>query len=427
MNCKWSKGIVLTNAINILNKETNVNEAAEVQFRLANIWHQKGKTERAVAGYQKSLQLQPGHTRATLELGTLLLEQNRFSEAIDLFRSAIDINPNEARFHKSLINTFVVQEDLDAAFDYYQLERIDPKPINAKPDDLLCYVVVRDEAVRLPYLLSYYREKGVAKFFIVDNDSTDQTRSYLLAQPDVYVWYSARSFNQVNFGSAWFEVLLRNYGVGHWCLTVDADELLYYPDCEHRTIVELCHQLDQQGKRAFNAVLLDMYSNHSIKDTYYRPGQNFLEVCPYFDRKYYHTKNEQGGPYKNHTAYFGGVRQRVFGEIGRYYLSKIPLLKYTSDVILVGGQHCTNHPIAEIVLDGGCLLHFKFFSDFHSYVDREVSRKEHFHGAWQYQQYAHTISQDESLSLYDPAHSVKLQCSQQLIDLGIMQAESGAA
>jgi glycosyltransferase involved in cell wall biosynthesis len=405
-----------------LDKQVDVNESAKIQFRLANIWHQKGKIERAIAGYQKTLHLQPDHIRASLELGTLMLEQERFSEAVDIFRNAIETNPNEARFHKNLVNAFAAQENLDAAFDYYQLERIDTKPIDLKSDDLLCCVVVRNEAARLPYFLSYYREKGVAKFLIVDNDSTDQTLSYLLGQLDVYVWHSPRSFNQANFGSAWFEVLLRKYGVGYWCLTVDTDELLYYPDCEHKTLPQLCRQLDQHHKTAFGAVLLDMYANKPIKDTHYEPGQDFLEVCPYFDRKFYHIKNEQSGPYKNHTAYFGGVRQRVFGRAGDYYLSKVPLLKYKPDVILAGGQHWTNHPQAEIVSAGGCLLHFKFFSSFHSYIDQEVRRKEHYDGAWQYQQYAQTIGQDEALSLYDPAHSVKLQNSRQLVELGIMQA-----
>jgi glycosyltransferase involved in cell wall biosynthesis len=283
---------------------------------------------------------------------------------------------------------------------------------------------VRNESLRLPYFLSYYRKKGIRKFLIVDNNSTDDTLSYLLNEPDVYVWQSKHSFNKANFGSVWFELLLRKFGKRHWCLTLDADELLVYPGYEKKDISQLCRELDKNNKKALSAVLLDMYSDKPIKDTLYQTGQDFLEVCSYFDKKFYHTKYEKCGPYKNQIYYFGGVRERLFGDKGSYLLSKIPMLKYDSNFVLAGGQHWTNRPESEIAEESGCLLHFKFFSTFIDYVKQEAERKEHYGNGFQYNEYVQNISNNTDLILFDKSESVKFLNDKQLVDLGIMKAHS---
>lgn len=403
------------------------HHAVEDQFRQAELLPEQGKLDQAIATYQKVLELKPTHAQALLALEKLLSQTGDFMAAIDAYRQAILHNPNDAELHKRHINLMTVEGGLPAAFEHYELARADAKTVEIAASDLLCCVVVRNELPRLPYFLDYYRHKGVAKFLIVDNDSTDETLAYLRQQPDVYVWHSAKSFNQVNFGSVWFELLLRQYGIGHWCLTVDADELLHYPDCEHKTILQLCQELDEKHYRAYTAVLLDMYSDQSIQETAYTPGQNFLEVCPYFDRQFYHRKQEQAGSYHNQTLYFGGLRERVFGAAGDYILSKVPLLKYGPEVVIVGGQHLTNLPETKIARESGCLLHFKYFSLFFDYVAKEVQRKEHYGDAHQYSEYARTLSTTPTLKLYDEAHSVQFQSSQQLVQLGILQVEPSPA
>jgi hypothetical protein len=401
---------------------TGSSHPAEVEFRLAQIWQEKGKLERALTGYQRVVQLVPEHLQAHIELVALLAQLNRTAEGVIAARHALELFPNEARLHKSLVQALVAQEgQLTSAFHHYRLTKSDQRAVIIRPQDILCCCVVRNEIMRLPYFLSYYRHQGIGKFLFVDNDSTDGTVSYLLQQPDVYVWHSPYSFTRANFGSAWFELLLREYGINHWCLIVDADELLYYPDCEGKSLVQLCRELDAKNKRAFTAVLLEMYSDKTIDDTHYASGQRFEDVCPYFDRQFYHTKLENAGPYRNQTGYVGGVRQRVFGATGDYYLSKVPLLKYNTEVVLAGGQHWTSYARAEIAEASGCLLHFKFFSNFSDYVRQEAKREEHSINAFQYKEYVKGLMQNTALRLYDEQHSVKLQDSRQLVQLGIMQ------
>ncbi len=51
-----------------------------------------------------------------------------------------------------------------------------------RPSDVLLVSTVRNEKIRLPYFLRYYRELGIDHFLIVDNDSTDGTLDYLGGQ-----------------------------------------------------------------------------------------------------------------------------------------------------------------------------------------------------------------------------------------------------
>lgn len=408
----------------VLKKSRN---EAEIIFRLARGWQLKGKPAHAITRYKEVLRLQPNYIPAYLALGRLLVEQRRFEEAISLYKHGLVFNPDEAELHKGIVNTFVDVQGLkgiDTAFRHYELHRRDRNTIHMKPGEILCYTIVKNESILLPYFLSYYRQKGIDKFFIVENDSTDGTLSYLLNQGDVYVWHSDLSFERANLGAGWLEVILRKYGLDHWCLIVDTDEILYYPDCETRNIPDLCLELDQSNKKALNVIVLDMYSDKAMKDTPYRKGQSFLEVCPYFDKKFYHKKEVGAGPYKNQTDYYGGVRQRVFGEKSdAYLLSKVPLIKYGLDTILTSGQNHTNLPPDKIASERGCLLHFEFLSPSHDRIEREVARGGYYDDAPVSGDYAKVSAQDHTLALYNENHSVKLNDSKQLIELGILKAE----
>ena len=308
------------------------------------------------------------------------------------------------------------------------LERKDRRSVDVRPETILCFMCVRNESLRLPYCLSYYRRLGVSRFFVVENNSTDDTLPWLLDQPDVYVWHAGGSFRAARCGSDWIECLLQQYGVNHWCLVVDADELLCYPDYETRRLPALCADLDQRGKKAFLTILLDMYADKAIKDTHYQSGQDFLGVCPFFDRQFYHFKTENFFGHNEHPSYFGGLRQRVFGgsEPGKdenyfYCLNKVPLIKYDKSLVLSDNLHWTS--CNEIAEETGCLLHFKYFSSFLNSAREEVERKEHWNYGLQYAQYAKAIENTPNLILFSEEHSIRLRDSRQLVELGIMRTD----
>ena len=57
-------------------------------------------------------------------------------------------------------------------------KRRDLRPVanrsdQVRPSDILLFSTQRNEGIRLPHFLKYYRDMGVNHFFFVDNDSTD--------------------------------------------------------------------------------------------------------------------------------------------------------------------------------------------------------------------------------------------------------------
>ena len=206
-------------------------------------------------------------------------------------------------------------------------------PVNvrlAKPtkNANLCFVTLRNERVRLPFFLSYYRDMGIDHFLIVDNGSDDGSREYLLQQEDVSLWQAKGSYKASRFGMDWLNWLLFRYGTGNWCLTVDPDEFLVYPHCDTRPLKALTQWMDTSRIRSFSAMLLDVYPEGRIGDQPYRPGMNPMEIACWFDPANYMI--HKNGQYGNLWIQ-GGPRARSFFARDPKLapaLNKIPLVRW---------------------------------------------------------------------------------------------------
>ena len=394
--------------------------ASDVQakFGLAHGWLRLGQPVRAAQQFLEVVDLDPDLESPYLELAAIYVDHQRWHDAIEICERGLAHFPNQSRLHKALVTALTKSHGHDAVTTRYRLEQLDGRPVDITPGAILSCLVVRDEADRLPWFLSECRRLGVTTFLVVDNGSTDGTLELLLAQPDVHVWQTAMSFNAGNFGSAWFEVLLSRYGVGHWVVMLDADEILCYSGDEHRTLIDFCASLDERGLAAASGLLLDMYSDEPIAETRYRRGDDFLVHCPFFDRHPYHEVREQAGPYENLTFFFGGMRKRQFGDEAEYLVTKVPLLKYSPDVVLAGGQHWTSHAAETIAHQACAILHFKYFASFVDYARQEATREEHSEGGRQYKAYDRRLRDTDNLVLHDPAESIRYSGSAQLVELG---------
>jgi hypothetical protein len=273
-----------------------------------------------------------------------------------------------------------------------------------KPGDILLFCTLRNEAVRLPYFLEYYREMGVNHFIFVDNGSDDGSGSFLQDQPDVSLWHTRASYKRSRFGADWLNWLQRKYGHGHWTLVVDPDEFLVYPFCDTRPLRALTDWLDASSIRSFSSMILDMYPKGRIDQQPYRAGQNPLEIANWFDSGNYSI--ERNWKFGNLWIQ-GGPRQRVFfpdAPAKAPALNKIPLVKWDRKYVYASSTHMLLPRGLNAVYDewggekaSGVLLHTKFLDTFHAKAQEELDRKQHYSASVEYKAYAATLDENPDL------------------------------
>ena len=149
-----------------------------------------------------------------------------------------------------------------------------------KPSDILLFMTVRNEAVRLAHFIDYYRKLGVDHFLIVDNASDDGTPDLVAEQPDVSLWWTDHSYKASGFGMDWLTALQFKYAPNHWALTLDADELLVLPGSDRQNLRDLTTHLDQRNVPMFGALMLDMYPKGPIEAAGYKAGTCLLYTSP---------------------------------------------------------------------------------------------------------------------------------------------------
>jgi tetratricopeptide (TPR) repeat protein len=301
------------------------------------------------------------------------------------------------------------------------IARLDRHELPPAAGEVRAFLLVRNEAVRLPWLLAYYRALGVDRFLILDNGSDDGTRDWLLAQgPDVHLFHTEASFATSGAGMRWTNRLLDEHGVGAWCLTIDADEALVYPHAETVPLKRLTAYLDGIGAEAMVAPMLDMYGSAPLDDLAYAPGQSLIEAFPWFDASGYARRDSSDFPY---FRLHGGCRARVFHDTpgAGPILQKVPLIRWAADIKYTSSKH-TAFPcrLADIT---GALLHFKYLPEFAQQVRAEVARGQHYLGAKEYRTYLRRLEAGQGLSLMGPA-SCCYQGSRQLVELGLVQTSA---
>jgi hypothetical protein len=269
------------------------------------------------------------------------------------------------------------------------------------PEAVRLFATVRDERIRLPWFLSYYRAMGVERFFVVDNGSADGTTELLAEQDDVDLFHTHESYAASRCGITWLNGLLDRYALDHWSLVVDADELFVYPSCETLPLEGLLAYLDGKGYDAMTATLVDMYSDRPIEKAGYRPGTSFLEACPFFDAEGYDFDRQND--LHPLLPRFGGARRRLFWNAGKYdfpppFLPKVPLVKWRQGFSFESGTHVLSG--GRLSRESGALLHFKLLDDFGRRASTEAVRKEHFCEAREYAAYSEAMVRDQQLSAY---------------------------
>lgn len=305
-----------------------------------------------------------------------------------------------------------------------QLKVVSDKTGQIARDDILAMATVRNEVVRLPFFLDHYRKLGVGHFLFVDNGSDDGTRAYLEGQEDVSLWSTTHSYRLSRFGLDWLTWLQIKHAHDHWCLTLDADEILIYPYFETRPLAALTEWLDRTDRRSFGALMLDMYPKGRVQAQVYQPGDDPMEHLCWFDGGNYMIQKQA----RLESLWIqGGVRARTFfAEDPRRAptMGKVPLVKWHWRYVYVNSSHALLPRELNQVYDedggektSGILLHTKFLNTVVEKSREEKDRKEHFANSDLYNAYYDALIDNPDLWC---DHSIRLTSWRQLEAMGLM-------
>jgi hypothetical protein len=235
------------------------------------------------------------------------------------------------------------------------------------------FSTMRNERDLLPLFLDHYRKLGIARFVIVDNDSSDGSHEWLLDQPDVELYHTTASYAAANGGTLWVDGLIQEQADGAWVLYADADELLVYDRHDNYPLPVLIDRLQALGESKLLAPLVDVYPKPGT------PGDLLFDALPE------QTHKTGGGAHIT-----GGPRLRMAAAIGRSQfpcLTKYPLVRYGprtafANVHFPEPGRENGHQIR------GRLLHLKLSSRFRGKVEEALREGQHWDAGTEYQTYA---------------------------------------
>jgi hypothetical protein len=285
----------------------------------------------------------------------------------------IGMNTNK----KSLIEEFKTPEDL----------RLETRSKLKKfTDGVMVLSIIKDDMLRLPWFLEYYRNLGVRKFLFIDNGSRDGTPEFLLKQDDVMLFHgNEENFTSSRCGREWINSLVLKYALHKWVLVVDVDELICWPYYQREGLSGLTKRAERLGLKKVFTPMIDAYSEKATSEMdEYIPGDPFGEACRWIDPvdmiKAIWLKDTRLVIYSGPRARFHthpNTQPPIMTKQTLYYVEK--------DGYKHRGPHFdTTLAPSPLVAP---LLHYKFLPDFSAKLDNLLKKGDSWVAAQEYKNY----------------------------------------
>lgn len=330
----------------------------------------------------------------------LELEIKEFDRWMTAFRQYLQVEPR---------NLPIFQSFMTCHLEPVQARQHDQTDIH-RP---IAICVAKNDLLRLRMVVEHHRQLGIQHFVILDNDSTDGSREWLVQQPDIDTYLVRQKFQSlIKYG--WINRLIARYGLNRWYLYIDSDELLVYPGCEQMDLGQLPHILEHKQQDRLAALMLDMYSAKTLYSPT-DPVQPLQEQYNFFDSQSYDLTQGKRGPIIK-----GGPRKRVFSEKSEDspLLIKYPLFKATAGTIFESAHYL--YPYQQTKRIESAILHYKFLdSDLQRH--EQIAREGNFQGgSREYKRYLSTYRELQNLTFID-AGSVRYVDSSSLRYVSLIQ------
>ncbi|MFD0979879.1 glycosyltransferase family 2 protein [Tropicimonas aquimaris] len=189
------------------------------------------------------------------------------------------------------------------------------KPAETGDGGLTLSALMHDEMFFLPAFLDHYRALGVTHFALLDDASTDGSRDYAAAQPDVTLLESPHRYGDMLPGPdgrqekakmLWRRELLARWGSDRWTLHLDLDEFVDLPD--GLDLPALSERLEAGGHDTAYGAMVDLYPE-KLNDLNEMEGDlRSLLDWPWFFDAVPHVVPQPFGP---PVEVYGGTRGRL--------------------------------------------------------------------------------------------------------------------
>lgn len=227
------------------------------------------------------------------------------------------------------------------------------------PIVVLC---VKNDLKRVRMLVEHYRQLGIEKIALLDNDSNDGTYEWLKEQSDIDL-FRCRDRYQTYAKEGWINRIISHYGFNRWYILTDSDELCTYIGMEEHTIADVTAFAEKNKIKRIKGLTIDMYA-----DKLYIQTDDIQRDYRLMDYNTYFEKKARVGAIE-YDAFYGGPRYRLMKSM--ITLSKWPLVYWEKGMVTDNAHYQFPH---DVLTTNDCyigILHYKFMNtDWETYKNR---------------------------------------------------------